>query len=106
MKENLVKKFKMIDEKFICEVCNKEVDTLKYTARDHCPYCLCSKHVDINPGDRLNPCKGILMPVSVDKYRDTFKIVYKCQKCGEMHRNILASDDNFDKLLEIMQNQK
>ena len=98
------KRFKMIDEAFICEVCHKEVLPLKISARDHCPYCLCSKHVDINPGDRRNTCKGILKPISIDKYKDTFKIVYKCDKCGEIHRNIVAKDDDFDKILEIMQN--
>ncbi|MDD4027925.1 MAG: RNHCP domain-containing protein, partial [Bacilli bacterium] len=46
----------MIDENFICEVCKKEVKSLGYTARDHCPYCLSSKHVDINPGDRKCTC--------------------------------------------------
>lgn len=100
------KKFKMIDEKFVCEVCGKEVKPLEYSARDHCPYCLCSKHVDINPGDRLNECKGILKPVSIDKFKDTFKIVYKCDKCGEYHRNIMAIDDDFDKILEVMKNVK
>lgn len=100
------KRFKMIDEEFICEVCGKKVLPLKYSARDHCPYCLCSKHVDINPGDRLNPCKGILRPVSIDKFKDTYKIVYKCSKCGSTHRNIMANDDDFDKILEVMKNVK
>ena len=40
-------KFTMIDENFICEVCGKEVKKLGYTARNHCPHCLCSKHVDV-----------------------------------------------------------
>ena len=40
------KKFKMIDEAFTCVVCNKKVEPLSYTARDHCPNCLCSLHVD------------------------------------------------------------
>ena len=47
-----MKRFTMIDEEFICENCGKHVDKLNYTARDHCPYCLFSKHVDINPGDQ------------------------------------------------------
>lgn len=98
------KKFKMIDEAFVCAVCGKSVLPLNYSARDHCPYCLCSLHVDINPGDRANPCKGVLKPVGVDKFKDTYKIVYKCDKCGELHRNIMASDDDFDKLLEVMKN--
>lgn len=99
------KRFKMIDEAFVCEVCNKKVEPLGYSARDHCPYCLCSKHVDINPGDRQNPCKGILRPIEIDKYKDTYKIVYKCDKCHELHRNVMASDDDFDKIIEVMRNQ-
>ena len=94
----------MIDEPFVCEVCHRKVEPLKVSARDHCPYCLCSKHVDINPGDRQNDCKGILKPISVDKYKDTYKIVYKCQKCNQLHRNIVAVDDDFDRLLEVMKN--
>ncbi len=97
-----MKRFNMIDENFICENCHKEVSKLNYTARDHCNYCLYSKHVDINPGDRLNECKGLLKPIYAEKYKDTYKIVYKCEKCGETHKNILASDDNFDLLLEII----
>ena len=32
-----MKRFNMIDEKFICENCKQEVPALGYTARDHCP---------------------------------------------------------------------
>ena len=97
------KLFAMKDESFICEVCGKEVKELGYSARDHCPYCLFSKHVDINPGDRLNECKGLLKPISIDKYKDTYKIVYKCQKCGQIHRNIMATDDDFEQIIKVMQ---
>ena len=96
-----MKRFNMIDEGFICENCNKEVQKLNYTARDHCPFCLYSKHVDINPGDRQNKCLGLLKPVSIEKYKNTYKIIYKCLKCGELHRNIMASDDDFDKIIEL-----
>ena len=95
------KKFKMIDESFECIVCKKEVKNLGYTARDHCPYCLCSMHVDINPGDRKSDCKGLLVPIGIEKYRDTYKIIYKCQLCGMIHKNIMASDDNMDKIIEL-----
>ncbi len=37
------------DEEFICEHCGKKVGKLGYTSRDHCPYCLYSKHVDCVP---------------------------------------------------------
>ena len=62
------KRFTMIDENFICENCGKVVKKLGYSARDHCPYCLYSKHVDIFPGDRENTCKGLLKPMGIDVY--------------------------------------
>lgn len=97
------KRFKMKDESFICEVCGNKVEKLSYTARDHCNNCLSSKHVDINPGDRNSTCHGILKPIAIEKEsKDKLKIVYKCEKCGEIKRNIAADDDNFDKILEIM----
>ena len=96
------KKFKEIDESFICEVCGKKVEKLNYSSRDHCNWCLSSKHVDINPGDREETCHGILEPVGFEKYKDTYKIVYKCKKCGKERKCIMASDDDFDKMLEIM----
>ena len=97
------KKFKEIDEEFICEVCGKKVDKLIYSSRDHCKYCLSSKHVDINPGDRKESCHGILEPIGLEKgKKDTYKIVYKCKKCGSIRKCIMADDDNFDRILEIM----
>ena len=91
----------MRDENFICVNCGKEVNKLNTTARDHCNNCLYSVHVDINPGDRKNPCKGLLEPIGIEKYRDTYKIIYKCQLCGMIHKNIMASDDNMDKIIEL-----
>ena len=91
----------MIDEKFICENCNRKVEKLNYTARDHCPYCLYSKHVDINPGDRLNSCMGLMKPIGIEKYKNTYKIIYKCSKCNTIHKNIIAIDDDFDEIIKI-----
>jgi len=96
-----MKNFSKNDETFICENCNKKVDKLGYTSRDHCPYCLYSKHVDINPGDRLNTCMGMLVPIDVEKFKDTYKIIYKCEKCGIIHKNIIASDDDINKIIEL-----
>ena len=91
----------MIDETFICENCKKKVEKLNYTARDHCPYCLYSKHIDINPGDRSNKCKGLLEPIEIEKFKNTYKIIYKCKKCGVHHKNIIATDDNFDLIIDL-----
>ena len=97
------KRFKMIDESFVCEVCKQNVEKLEYTARDHCPYCLSSKHLDINPGDRNANCGGILIPIDIEKSKkDSLKIIYKCNKCGTIKKNKAASDDNYEMILEIM----
>ena len=93
----------MIDEEFICEVCQTKVEPLGYTARDHCPNCLCSKHVDNNPGDRANKCLGILRPIAIDPDpKNEFKIVYSCDNCSETKRNKAAKDDNMELIIQIM----
>lgn len=96
-----MKQFSKLDNNFICEYCEKEVNKLIYTSRDHCPHCLYSKHVDINPGDRANTCKGLLEPIGIEKFKDTFKIIYKCKKCSEIHKNIIANDDDFNKIIDL-----
>ena len=96
-----MKNFSKNDENFICEFCGKEVSILKYTSRDHCPFCLYSKHIDITPGDRSNICLGLLKPIGIEKFKDTYKIIYKCEKCGKEHKNIMAKDDNINVLINL-----
>ena len=101
------KRFKMIDENFMCDVCKREVQKLNYTARDHCPYCLSSKHVDINPGDRAANCGGVLIPIDIEKSKkDSLKIIYKCDKCGIIKKNRVADDDDYDLILQIMSDKQ
>lgn len=96
-----MKKFNMIDDEFICDNCGKYVEKLKYSARDHCPFCLHSKHVDIMPGDRLNTCQGLLIPIDIEKYRNTYKIIYRCSKCNSLHKNIVANDDDMELIIKL-----
>lgn len=96
----------MKNENFICENCNKEIKKANKTARDHCPYCLYSKHVDINPGDRLNNCQGLLKPIGIEKFKDTYKILYKCENCNKSHKNIIADDDNMDLIIKLSVEKK
>ena len=96
-----MKRFNMINENFICEKCGKEVKKAIKTARDHCNYCLYSKHVDINPGDRMNPCKGLLKPIGIEKFKNTYKIIYKCEKCGNVHKNVITDDDDMNLIIQL-----
>lgn len=90
-----MKNFTKNDEGFICKNCKKQVLPLKYTSRDHCPFCLCSIHIDILPGDRQNSCLGILKPIDLEYTQNKgYVIVYKCLKCGEVHKNKVAIDDD------------
>ena len=95
--------FKKNDNEFICINCGKKVEKLKYTSRDHCDHCLHSLHVDITPGDRENKCRGLLVPVNVEiNSKKGEVIVYKCNKCGQEVRNIVASDDNRDEIYNVI----
>ena len=99
-----MKQFTKLDEEFICENCKQKIEKLNYTTRDHCNHCLYSKHLDINPGDRQNTCKGLLKPIGIEKFKTTYKIIYKCEKCNQIHKNIMANDDNMDLIIELSKN--
>jgi len=82
-----MKRFTKNDQGFICVNCKRQVEPLEYSSRDHCPFCLCSLHVDVLPGDRANSCGGILRPVSASPdAKKGFIIEYVCDKCGERRR--------------------
>lgn len=96
------KRFTKNDSGFICQNCGAEVPPLSYSSRDHCNKCLCSLHVDENPGDRANPCGGLLVPVnSQPDSRKGFIINYKCKKCGRRLRCRAASDDDTELLIKL-----
>ena len=94
--------FKVIDEEFVCENCGSLVPKLGYSCRNHCPKCLHSKHVDINPGDRSEDCKGILEPVGMEpNSKKGYMIIFRCKKCGMIRKNKAAEDDNMDLLISL-----
>jgi len=86
--------------------------------RNHCPYCLWSKHIDRSrPGDRDEPCRGMMEPVGlmfkdegVDKYgqkrQGEIMIIHRCQKCGKETKNRIAGDDDPDKVLDLAEKQQ
>ena len=79
-------------EDFTCEHCDRPVRGNGYT--NHCPHCLHSKHVDVNPGDRAASCGGLMEPVAAGIERDRYFVVQRCRKCGKLHRNKVAPHDD------------
>jgi len=96
------KKFQKKVEDFICEKCGNFVKGTGYT--DHCPNCLWSKHVDINPGDRRAECDGLMKPIGVEVKGDKYIIHYQCEKCGYKFRVKAAPNDNFEEILKLATN--
>jgi len=90
------------DEGFTCAHCGAEVPPHGRTARDHCPHCLRSLHVDQVPGDRAAACGGILDPVGLELRGDRPIIRYRCRRCGAERRNQALLDgpepDRWDQL--------
>ena len=87
------KRFRKNDESFVCVNCGKNVLPLGYSSRNHCPFCLSSIHIDVNPGDRANECGGLLRPIKViTDPKKGYIIIHKCEKCGEIRRNKAAHE--------------
>lgn len=93
------KKFQRKKEDFVCEHCGKEVKGSGYT--NHCPFCLWSKHVDINPGDRAASCGGMMKPTRVEIKKNKYSIINHCEKCGHEKRNKIAGNDDFDEVIKV-----
>ncbi len=86
-------------EDFVCEKCGEKVIGNGYT--NHCPKCLWSKHVDVNPGDRLAVCGGMMKPVKVEVEKGEYLLTHHCEKCGFERRKKVESQDNFDEVVKI-----
>jgi hypothetical protein len=92
---------------FICKHCGGYVST-DYAAsgvrnRNHCPYCLWSRHVDLYAaGDRLAACKAPMRPLglSLKATRNRYvpdsgelMLIHLCADCGSLSLNRIAADD-------------
>jgi hypothetical protein len=94
-----MKKFTRNIEDFKCAHCGAFVQGNGYT--NHCPKCLWSMDVDINPGDRASDCGGQMRPISAAPAGDGFIITHKCEKCGKIRRNHSAQNDDTDALIVL-----
>lgn len=92
---------------FTCEFCGRDIHPLTNASyRNHCPFCLYSKHVDNKPGDRANTCGGLMEPIGLKfKSGKGFQIVHRCIRCGVITVNIIATDtiqaDEIDELAKL-----
>ena len=63
--------------------------------RNHCPNCLHSVHLDIEPGDRVADCGGVMEPITVwVRKGGEWAIIHRCRLCGALSSNRIAADDN------------
>ncbi|MDD3661446.1 MAG: RNHCP domain-containing protein [Candidatus Dojkabacteria bacterium] len=97
-----MKTFTRTQETFTCEVCGAVTHGNGYT--DHCPNCLWSKHVDVNPGDRRATCRGLMEPIGCTTSNKTTRIHYRCTVCAYRHQVTTAPGDNQEAIQKISQN--
>ena len=91
------------NDSFTCVNCGvKVLPTTRGASRNHCPHCLYSLHVDNIPGDRKAQCFGLMEPIGFKKYKNTWKILHHCERCGKEQFNILASDDDISVLQSLI----
>ncbi len=96
------KRFQRRVENFTCEHCSLHVEGNGYT--NHCPRCLWSKHVDINPGDRSALCGGTMEPIALEGSSPAYMIVHRCVRCGFERRNAADINDDPEALLALATN--
>ena len=91
-------------DSFTCKVCGRLVVSAGAGSnhRNHCPNCLCSIHVDEQPGDREADCGGIMEPIGVwVRKSGEWAVIHRCRCCGKICSNRTAADDNPMKLMSI-----
>ena len=91
-------------DSFPCTQCGRRVVSAGAGSdhRNHCPNCLSSLHVDIEPGDRASDCGSLMEPVAVwVRKNGEWAIIHRCRRCGKLSSNRVAADDNPMKLMSI-----
>jgi hypothetical protein len=76
----------MAAAEFTCEHCGKQVPPGRWKRgslpRNHCPYCLWSKHVEIGEEVGYPPCGAMMRGTDVGGEQ----VVWRCLGCGFMMR--------------------
>ena len=98
--DRMTKKFQRRIEDFDCVRCGALVKGDGYT--NHCPKCLWSKHVDVNPGDRVADCGALMEPVALEGASPEYTLVHRCVRCRHEKRNKLDAQDDMDAVMLII----
>lgn len=94
------KKFQRRIEDFVCAECGKLIVGDGYT--NHCPFCLVSKHVDVQPGDRAEACHGLMDVVDMEMDHGDLMYTHQCRVCKSQRRIRGHKDDAMDMILATM----
>ena len=101
---------------FVCVHCHNFVSAQAALAgvhhRNHCPYCLSSRHLDLyTAGDRLAACKARMNPIGLTLKRQHKKyaryaqgelmLIHLCEDCERIAINRIAADDDDDAIEAI-----
>lgn len=104
------------EDDFTCRECEAHVYSHPMVSgvqnRNHCPYCLWSRHVDLwKAGDRLSACKAGMEPIGLtvkmrpNKYGSwncgELMVIHRCEACGKLSINRIAADDLSDNLMNV-----
>jgi CRISPR/Cas system CSM-associated protein Csm3 (group 7 of RAMP superfamily) len=118
----ILMKMKEKGEGFKCSNCNRFVSTAENIGtknRNHCPYCLYSKHLDSKrAGDRKSDCKSLMKPIGLtfkkekrNKYKDSdsegeIMLVHLCtnSSCSKISINRIAGDDEPETIMSVLEN--
>ncbi len=97
---------------FECEHCGRQiVPATNGSYRNHCPFCLRSKHVDRLPGDRQSECRGLMAPEGLRrKSGKGWQIVFRCLRCGTVRVNKISENteqpDDMRTLVKLSRNNR
>ncbi len=95
---------------FRCSHCKQFVvinDIMGTANRNHCNWCLWSKHVDETKGDRRATCNGGMEPIGLTFKHEGFNrigeimLIHLCSMCQKISINRIARDDMNDDILSI-----
>jgi hypothetical protein len=84
-------------ESFRCSHCRIDVPTTASGTqhRNHCPSCLWSRHLDVEPGDRAAECRAAMEPIAITVRNDgEWVLIHRCRGCGTLSSNRVAGADN------------